>query len=67
MVVVLGGTLLVVGRITRQMMVVMGFRLPGAVHLRGHFTWIFAKNSGVESDEDSNHQDPWQEFGHDGV
>jgi hypothetical protein len=67
MVVVLGGTFLVVGCVTRRIMVVMGFISPGAVHDRSHLAWIFANNPGVESGDDSNQQDPWQEISHDVV
>ena len=67
MVVVLCGTVLVVGRITRRIIVVMRSRLFGAVHFCGHFAGIFANYLHMESDEDSNQQDPWQEITHDKV
>ena len=54
MVMVLRGTFLVVGRITRCIIVVVCSRFIGAVHLGNHFAWIFANNLGVKSDEDSN-------------
>ena len=58
MVMVLRGTILVVGRITRRLIVVVCSRFIGAVHLGNHFAWIFANDLGMESDEDSNKQDP---------
>ena len=58
MVMVLRGTILVVGRITRCIIVVVCSRFIGAVHLGNHFAWIFANDLGVESDEDSNKQEP---------
>lgn len=58
MVMVLRRTILVMGRVTRRIAVVMRFRLFGAVHFHHYFAWIFANNLGVESDEDSNKQDP---------
>ena len=54
MVMVLRGTILVVGRITRCIIVVVCSRFIGAVHLGNHFAWIFANDLGVKSDEDSN-------------
>jgi hypothetical protein len=55
MVMVLRGTILVVGRITRCIIVVvLCSRFIGAVHLGNHLTWIFANDLRVESDEDSN-------------
>ncbi len=57
----------VVRRIARRRIVVMGLRFPGAVRYPGHFAWIFANNPGVESGEDSNQQNPWQQFTHDRV
>lgn len=67
MVVMLRRTILVVGRITRCIAVVVSSRLLGAVHLGSHFAWIFANNFDVKSDEDSNKQNPWQEITHDKV
>lgn len=58
MVMVLRGTILVVGRITRCIIVVVCSRFIGAVHLGNHFAWIFANDLRVKSDEDSNKQDP---------
>jgi hypothetical protein len=58
MVMVLRGTILVVGRITRRIIVLVCSRFIGAVHLGNHLAWIFANNLGVKSDEDSNKQDP---------
>lgn len=58
MVVVLGRAILVMGRVTRRIAVVMCSRLLGAVHFHRHFARIFANDPGVESDEDSNKQDP---------
>jgi hypothetical protein len=58
MVMVLGGTFLVVGSTTRQIMV--GFISPGAVHFRNHFARILANHTGVESGDDCNQQNPWQ-------
>jgi hypothetical protein len=58
MVMVLRGTILVVGRITRCIIVVVCSRFLGAVHLGNHLAWIFANDLGVESDEDSNKQEP---------
>ena len=57
-------TFLVVRRIARRRIVVMGWRLPGTARFRSHFAWIFANNPGVESDQDSNQQDPWQQLAH---
>ena len=58
MVVVLGRAILVMGRVTRRIAVVMCSRLLGAVHFHHHLARIFANDLGVESDEDSNKQDP---------
>ena len=58
MVVVLGRAILVMGRVTRRIAVMMCSRLLGAVHFHSHFAGIFANNPDVESDEDSNKQDP---------
>jgi hypothetical protein len=58
MVMVLRGTILVVGRITRCIIVVVCSRFIGAVHLGNHFAWIFDNHLGMESDEDSYKQEP---------
>ena len=67
MVMVLRGAFFVVGRVARRIAVLVSSRLLGALHLGSHFTWIFAYDPGVESDEDSNQQDPWQETTHNKV
>jgi hypothetical protein len=66
-VVMFRGTFLIVGRITRQIIVVMRSRFFGAVHLGDHLTWIFANNLCMKSDEDSNQQEQWQNVAHDKV
>ena len=58
MVVVLGRAILVMGRVTRRIAVVMCSRLLGAVHFDRHFTRVFGKNLGVEAQKDSNKQNP---------
>jgi hypothetical protein len=57
MVMVLRGTILVVGRVARRIAVVRSSGLFGAVHLGSHFAWIFANDLRMESNKDSNQQD----------
>jgi hypothetical protein len=57
MVMVLRGAILVVGRVARRIAVLVSSRLLGALHLGSHFTWIFANDLRVESDEDPNQQE----------
>jgi hypothetical protein len=67
MVMVLSRTLLVVGRVTGQLVVVIRSRFFGAVHFSSHLTWIFANNLRMKSDEDSNQKEQWQNVAHDKV
>lgn len=64
MVVVLRGTILVVGRVARSIPVVVTAGFFGTVHFGSLFAGVFANYLCVESDEDSNQQDPWQEITH---
>ena len=67
MMVVLCGAVLVVGLITRGVVIVKRSAFCGARHPSRHFAGGFSNDFVVESDEDSNHKNPWQENSHVGV
>jgi hypothetical protein len=67
MMVVLCGAILVVGLITRGVVIVKRSAFRGARHPGRHFAGGFSNELVVESDEDSNHKNPWQENSHVGV
>lgn len=64
MMVVLRGAIRAVGIVTREALIVKRSAFCGAMDPGRHFTGGFSNDSVVESDEDSNHKNPWQENSH---
>ena len=64
MVVVLWRTFIVVGRVAGRSAIVTFSRFLGTMRLNKHFTRFFGNDLGVESNEDSNQKEQWQNVTH---
>ena len=64
MVVVLWRTFIVVGRVAGRSAIVTFSRFLGTMRLNKYFTRFFGNDLGVESNEDSNQKEQWQNVTH---
>lgn len=67
MVVMLGGTFLVVSCVARQTVIVSRSGILGTMHQSSNHARVLSNHLGLESYEETKQQDPWQKITHDMV